>query len=303
MISYHKHSKGKQKIIEAKDSDKNTWVRVISPDEKEIKFLEEKFKLDEQLIQDALDQNEVPRIEKEGKNIYIFLRVPRKELTDEATITLSVIFTPQNIITISTRKTGLYNFLEKQNANVMDPEEFIVTTLDYIFKKYNDNVRKILKEVKTDRRNLSKLKNKDLLDLVLQEDILNDYMASLHPMISMYDRILKLKVIKLDSEEKEEIKDLIIDLTQTFDTCKLVQKTITNMRDYYSTMVSSRINDSITILTLFTIFLTIPAVLSSIYGMNIPLPLQDNPHIFWLLSGSVVAIWAILIKLFRRLNN
>jgi len=303
MISYHKRLKGKKEISEVKTATKNTWIRVLSPTEQEIQFLEEKFKLDKQLIHDALDQNELPRIEKLDKNIYIYLRIPRKEIVDEPTITLSVILTPENIITISTKQTGLYNFLEQQQTNIADTEEFIVKTLHHIFKKYNDNVREILKEVKKDRRNLSKLKNKDLLDLVLQEDVLNDYIAALHPMISMYDRILKLNVIKLESKEKEEIKDLIIDLTQTFDTCKLVQKTISNMRSYYSTMVSGRINDSITVLTLFTIFLTIPTVLSSIYGMNITLPLQNNPYTFWLLSGTVVIIWAILFKLFKRLNN
>ena len=303
MISYYKNFKGREKVTEVKTGEKNTWVKVISPNEKEIEFLEDKFKLDNPLIRDALDPNELPRIEKEGQNIYIYLRIPRSEITDEPTVTLSIIITPQNIITISTKEIKLYDFLEEQKTKIIDPEEFIVTTLYYIFKKYNDNVRKILKEVKKDRRNLSKLKNKDLLDLVLQEDVLNEYIASLHPMISMYDRILKLNLIKLANEEKEEIKDLIIDLTQTFDTCKLVKKTITNMRDYYSTMVSSRINDSITILTLFTIFLTIPAVLSSIYGMNISLPLQNNPYIFWMLGGGVIVIWAVLFKFFKRFNN
>lgn len=303
MISYYKNLRGQKKVKEVKTGERNTWIKVISPSEEEIKFLEDKFKLDDPLIQDALDSHELPRIEKEGQNIYIYLRIPRSEITDEPTLTLSIIITPSNIITISTKNIKLYDFLEEQKTKIVDPEEFIVTTLRYIFRKYNDNVRKILKEVKKDRRNLSRLKNKDLLDLVLQEDVLNEYIASLHPMISMYDRILKLNVIRLGREEKEEIEDLIIDLTQTFDTCKLVKKTISNMRDYYSTMVSSRINDSITILTIFTIFLTIPAVLSSIYGMNISLPLQNNGSIFWILAGGVVVIWAVLFKFFKRLNN
>ena len=160
-----------------------------------------------------------------------------------------------------------------------------------------------MKEVKKDRRNIVKLKNKDILDLVLQEDILNEYISSLYPMISMYDKILKLNVLRLDSEEKDEIEDLIVDLNQTFDTCKSVRQTITNMRDYYSTTVSNKINDSITILTIFTVFLTIPAVISSIYGMNISLPFQSNTSLFFILVGIVLFIWAILFKFFKRLVN
>lgn len=301
MISYFKKVKGNTKKIGR--AENNTWIKAISPTEEEIKVLEKKFDLDEQLIKDGLDPNELPRIEKEGSNVYIYLRIPRTRMEEEATATLLMVLTTKNIITISNQELKLYETLEGADINLSDTEEFLVKTLRYIFRKYNSNVRKILKEVKRDKRNLSRLRNKDILDLVLQEDVLNDYIASLFPMISMHNRILKLNVLKLDREEKDEIEDLIVDLTQTYDNCKLVKKTITNMRDYYSAMVSNRINDSITILTVFTIFLTIPTVISGIYGMNINLPFQNNPYIFWILVGGVIAIWAILFKFFKRILN
>lgn len=304
MITYYQTNKGKQGIQKETSHKKGSWVKVVSPTPEEVKFLDDKFDLDEVLINDALDPNEVPRIEKEGSNIYIYLRIPKTNLEDEPTVTLSIIITPEDIVTISSKEIKLYEILEQtKKFDVADTEKFMLTTLKYIFRNYNENVRKILKEVKKDRRNILKLKNKDILDLVLQEDILNEYISSLYPMISMYDKILKLKVLRLDSDEKEEIEDLIVDLNQTFDTCKSVRQTITNMRDYYSTTVSNKINDSITILTIFTVFLTIPAVISSIYGMNISLPFQNKAYIFFILLGIVLFIWAILFKFFKKLVN
>ena len=304
MITYYRTIKGLEKIKGQKEYKKNSWVKVISPTPEEVKFLDDKFNLDKDLINDALDPNEVPRIEKEGQNIYIYLRIPKISLADEPTVTLSIIITPENIVTISTKEINLYTQFENaKNFNVGDTEKFMLATLKYIFKNYNENVRNILKEVKKDRRNILKLKNKDILDLVLQEDILNEYISSLYPMIAMYNKILKLNVLRLDSEEKEEIEDLIIDLNQTFDTCKSVKQTITNMRDYYSTTVSNKINDSITILTIFTVFLTIPAVISSIYGMNIALPFQHTSSIFFFLIGLVLVIWFILFNFFKKFVN
>lgn len=301
MINYYKNIKGKG-IQQIQNYSENGWIKVVSPTTEETEFLERKFHLETDLIQDALDPNELPRIEKEGENVYIYLRIPKSNPLDGLPITLSIILTPKNIITISTREMRLYETLENSGTlNVADAEEFLVITLHYIFEKYNGNVRKILKDVKKNRINMSRLRNKDILNLVLQEDILNDYISSLFPMISMYHKILKLNILKLDSKEKETIEDLIEDLNQTFDTCKSVKQTITNMRDYYSTTISSRMNDSITILTIFTVFLTIPAVLSSIYGMNIKLPFQESPFAFLYFIGIVVVIWGILFKYFRRM--
>ena len=161
-------------------------------------------------------------------------------------------------------------------------------------------MRRTLKEVKRDRRNIRKLREKDIFDLVLQEDFLNDYLSSFSPLIDMYKKILKIRSLKFKEDEKEFIEDLVIDLDQTFNTCKTSLKTITNMRDYYSTTLTNNLNRTITVLTVFTIFLTIPTVLSSIYGMNISLPFQNNPLIFLLLSGITILIWIIAFIGFKK---
>ena len=56
------------------DFKAGSWVYVESPSSKEIKFLKDKFDLEEGLLRDAVDIYEVPRFEVEkGKN-YIFTR-------------------------------------------------------------------------------------------------------------------------------------------------------------------------------------------------------------------------------------
>ena len=114
--------------------------------------------------------------------------------------------------------------------------------------------------------------------------------------------MLKLKCVKFKEDEKEFIEDLIIDLNQTLNSCKSALKSISNMRDYYSTTLSNNLNKIITVLTVFTILLTVPAVLSGIYGMNIKLPAQDIAGIFWLLMGIVILIWAIVLIIFRKIR-
>jgi magnesium transporter len=144
------------------------------------------------------------------------------------------------------------------------------------------------------------LKNKDIIDLIKQEDTLNDYLASFPLIIETNKKLLKIRSLKLNEEEKEIIKDLEIDLEQTLTNCKFVLKNISNMRDYYSTTLSGNLNKIITVLTVFTVLLTIPTTISGIYGMNISLPGQNLPNFFWFLTILVFIIWFILLVILRQ---
>ncbi|MCK9595718.1 hypothetical protein M0R19_00850 [Candidatus Pacearchaeota archaeon] len=300
MIEYYSGG-GKEKLVKLNRFSSDSWVKVINPESEEIDFLIDKFNLDRTLLMDGLDLYEIPRIEEEEKNIYIFLRVPTSKIENESTSSFLLIITKNNLITISYENLELFNelfnskqFITKRKLNCL------LQILFYVFRSFNLNVRRILKEVKRDKKNIKKLKESDILDLVLQEDMFNDYLFSFSPLIDIYNQILKIKSLKFSENEKESIEDLVVDLNQTFNTCKVALKTISNMRNYYSTTLTNNLNRIITILTIFTIFLTIPAVISSIYGMNIILPFQDIKGIFFFLTGVTLLIWGIIFFVFKK---
>ncbi len=116
------------------------------------------------------------------------------------------------------------------------------------------------------------------------------------------ESLKRISLVRINAPEKEFIEDLLVDLNQSFEICKSALKGLSNMRDYYSTTLTSNLNRVITLLTFFTVFLTIPAVISSIYGMNIALPLQDNPSLFAGLFVLVLGIWAVLLFIFKKLK-
>ncbi len=278
-----------------------SWIKVVNPNEKEIEFLTKKFSLERNLLIDGLDLYEVPRIEEENKNLYVFLRVPTSKIENEFTSSFLVVLTKNNIVTVSQEDLEIFEKLSASRYFLKSGvSRDILQILSYVFNSFSLNVRKIIKEVKRDKRNIRKLKEKGILELILQEDILNEYLSSLSQLIDMYNKILKAKVLRFKEDEKEFVEDLIVDVNQTFNTCRAALKTISNMREYYSTTLSNNLNRIITIMTVFTIFLTIPTVISSIYGMNIILPFQETPNIFLLLVSITLLIWIIVFIAFKR---
>jgi len=301
-MQYYQRNKSNGKLRSLQKYAKDSWVDIVNPSEEEIDFLVKTLKLNADHIVDGLDADEIPRFEEENGIIYLFLRVPfGGDQNGSHSFLLAV--TKHNVITISKGDLGI---IEKVSSSrdflISDKTAGITNTLSFISRSYGLNVRRILKEVRKDRRHLDSLGDKDILDLVSQEDSLNDYTSSLFPLMNVYSQLTKLKQIKFEGEETEIIDDLVIDLHQTLKTTQYSLKSISNMREYYNTALTNKLNKKISLLTMFTIFLTIPTVLGSIYGMNVALPLQSHPDIFMMLGLFVLGIWAVLLLLVKKLK-
>jgi magnesium transporter len=81
----------------------------------------------------------------------------------------------------------------------------------------------------------------------------------------------------------EDYGELIEGLSQTFDS-----------------MQANRTNEIIKILTLISSILLPLTFLTGLYGMNVNLPLQDDPRSFWIVIAVMVVIVSFMYFLFKR---
>jgi len=302
MIEYFEKTKeGRMKKI---PSCKNgCWINATDPSSEEIKFLTEKFDLNEENLHDGLDIHEIPRTESDEKNIYIYLSTPTEKISQEHISSFLIVYTQKHLITTSKYPLEIFEKLsESKSKNFKDisgPTQ-ILYLLYLISKSFETSVRRIVKEIKENKSDLSKLNNEDIAKLIQNEDKLNSYITPFETMIDNYYKILRHSSLHFKEEDREYLEDLITDLSQTLGLCKYNLQSISNMRTYYSTNLSNNLNKTVTALTIFTIFLAIPTVISSIYGMNITLPFQDNPNLFFYLGGLVLFIWLVLFVGLKR---
>ena len=100
-------------------------------------------------------------------------------------------------------------------------------------------------------------------------------------------------------KDKDIVEDLINESEQGFDLCKSTLKSISNMRNNLVIMLSNRLNKTISTLTILTVIITIPAAISGIYGMNLRLPLQQNPFAFFYILGFIIVSWTLFFVYFK----
>jgi len=89
-------------ILEEIDAPKKgSWIRVVDPSTEELEHLEKQHNLDSDLLADGIDLYEVPRIEQDDGNLYIYVRFSRPEGEHTSTHPLLIVVTPDLLITVS----------------------------------------------------------------------------------------------------------------------------------------------------------------------------------------------------------
>lgn len=281
MIKYYYKSLRSQNVQELAEYKRGSWVYVEAPTEEELEELVSKFKLDPGLIEDALDEDEMPRLEKENDQSYIFVRYAYKnEEAELVTMPLLFVFSDDLVITISLVHlpvidkfmAGKIDFATTQRAKL------VLQILHEIVEQYDAFINSTSKQIKLIRSRLRghEISNQDFIDFVLIEDELNEFLAALMPTNATLRRLLRGRYIPLFEEDQDIIEDLLLNNEQSIEACSSNIKSIVNIREAYSSISSNNLNRTMKILTGATVLITLPNVIFGMYGMNINLPFQGE---------------------------
>ncbi len=273
---YHKSVKEK-KIKTISKFKVGAWLRVYGPSEEELSTLETLLGVEKDLLSDALDPFEAPRLEYKKGITYVFVKLPQKENGNIKIHTLLVAFGEDFILTVSKEKI---NFLDelvgRKQVNTTQKTKFFLKLFSLINYQYNYLLLDINKKASALREKIEKIDNKDIAHFIDLEKILNDFLSVLLPTNNLLKRLLSGKYIPLYEDDKDLAEDLFLANGQLLEYTKTVLKYVVNIRSAYSNIINHDLNRVMKLLTALTIILTIPTIIFSFYGMNIPLPLSGS---------------------------
>lgn len=301
MITYYYKNLRSKKVNEVSDYRPGSWVCVQSPTPEEVEQLVERFNLDPGHLEDALDADEMPRLEKEGDLTYIFVRYAyTNEELELDTAPLLFVIGPDLLITVALHNLPrLQRFLSgKVEFATTQRTKLVLQILHQIVDQYEVFINNIGRQIKLIRSRLRghDINNQDFIDFVLIEDELNEFLSALQPTTAILRRLLLGRHIPLYTEDQDIVEDLLLNNEQSIEGCRSNVKSIVNIREAYSTISSNNLNRSMKILTAATVLITLPNVIFGMYGMNINLPFQDEPWAYPLVIGiSLIATVAIYI--------
>lgn len=302
MIKVFKKTVKDQKVITSLNlvNEKGIFIYCINPSADEIKTLSLKLGINDGLIKDALDPYEVPRLEEDNDIIFTITSFPVKDGGRLLSIPFAIAVNGDFAAIISSRNLHfLENWFESGTDFVTTQKTKLVNMIfKNLMEEYNRQLTAINREVHRISLTPGKIVRDDIAKLVWFEESLNLLFGDLTPTHSILRKILSGKKLKLYDEDKEIIEDTILYTEQLLELVKQNLMKISNLRNVYSTILTDNLNNTIKFLTAATVILTVPTIIASIYGMNVPLPLENHPSAFVLVILLILFSTIFLIYFF-----
>ena len=306
MLKVYKTNTTDKNLKKIKRISTDCWIDLTSPTTDEIDKVVEKTEIDKELIMKMLDTEELPRIEQSGNATLVVIDTPYLENQYEyTTYPLGIIITENNyVITISTKKVSILDDFKQdkvKNFRTAKKTRFLIqiilrTASSYlrVLKKVNDGIAQKEQVLK------KQTQNKDLVDMLEIEKTLVYFITSLKANDLVLEKLSKGNILPMYDVDLDLLEDAVIETKQAIEMSGIYKDILTSITNTYTTIVSNNLNIAMKFLAAATIVLSIPTMIASYLGMNIPLgSISTNPNaliIVLILSISLALLIAFILK-------
>lgn len=291
-------------------NDQTHWINLNSDNETELRALFEEYHLDDQILAYTLDKNERAHLDydRSTNTLVLIFNVPNQTKIDNhyETIPMTFIITNQTLITI-TNKKNQYLYVHMKNMLAHDSGltlfEFLFSSLFYITDSFFPYIEEINSErVSVNNKLKQETTKKNLLYLSdLETGIV--FLVSASKQNAVLLNQIKTHAIykRLTEDEKEELDDALIEAKQLVEMTQLSSQILQQLSVSYNNVLNNNLNETIRILTVLSVLLTIPTIITGFFGMNVPLPLTDNPMAWIIIIAMSGIIWITLSFVLKRI--
>lgn len=281
------------------------WMHVVSPEPAELARLEA-LGIPSDFMEHLQDPDERPRAERDDGKVLVILRFPFVQGAGAdlpyATLPLSIIVLENMIVTVTPRSTGfLQRFAEGgvRGHSTAKKTRFILRLLHFIANEYLLHVREINRVVDAVEDRLQRsLRNQEVLELLKYQKSLVYFTTALKANELVLQRLQRGRLLQLFPDDDELLEDVLVETQQALEMTSISENILSQMMDAFASIISNNLNVVMKVLTSVTIILSLPTLLASLYGMNVPLPWAGHPLAFLgvlalslVLSGSVAFIF------------
>ena len=309
MIRYFKTDN--QRIQEEEKIGDGVWVQMLQPTHQECAEIAEVLNVDIEDIQAALDEEESSRIELQDGYTLILVDIPsietRHDKESYTTIPLGIILTDDEIVTVCTEDTPVLQVFLNNRVKEFSTKKkmrFVYQILYRISVLYQNDLR-IIDKMRTEieERVGEDTEEDDLIALHELESTLVYFATSLRANGVVLERLTRYKRLEQYPEDKELLGDVIVENKQAIEMTGIYRDIINGTRELMSTVIDNRLNNVMKSLTIITLIMAIPTVISGIYGMNVSskwVPLATTAHGFMIIIGVIVVICVLILILLKK---
>ena len=270
------------------------WIHLCDPSEKEVGRVCAQLHIDPDLVRAPLDEEERSRIEQEddGQTL-IIVDTPTVQTEGHSfvysTIPFGIILTQDNVVTVCLRENALARAFMEGLVKGCSTKKFKRLALQMLYRNaslflfYLRQVDKASTRVENELH--ISMKNKELIQMLGLEKSLVYFSTSLKGNEIVLEKLLRMDFVKDYPDDTELLEDVIIENKQAIEMSNIYRDILSGTMDAFASVISNNLNIVMKLLAAVTIILTVPTIVSSLWGMNVPVPFEHNPFGFWIALG------------------
>ncbi len=289
----------------------DVWINLVNPTVEEIDYVQTSLNLDREALTAALDDEEGSRAEVTSKYTLILIDAPTREWRNGreefTTYPISITVTDTAIITVCLQELfALSNLIAGKNKtmniiNVANRPRFVLQILFRIAINYQADLKYIeIKRMAIEESIRKATRRDDLFELHELESNLVYFKTSLSVNTSIIERISKQSRFISSTEDRDLMDDVIIETSQALEMTNTYSQIIKGTRQLVEADLNNSLANTMKFLTSITLIISIPTMIASFYGMNVPLPGTDMPYTYLVLFGSMIVLSLVCIWHLRR---
>lgn len=281
-----------------------TWVELVDANTKEVVDTINNYHLPNILKGYMLDAHEHSRFEYDNVKKYsvmIMRSLVSGQDENVHTSPVVIVFTDNLIMTKSASR---YRIKQETKCNKFD---VILNMLQRINKPYMnklDQMNENVEEMQNTRRQRH-INNRSLNDIaILKNDLvyLKTATSANIMAINQFQKAsdnMKIPVL-FDQNQDQRIDDVSVEYEESEYIFNVLDEIISQIEDTYSNIINNNLNEIMKLLTVWSLVLAIPPIISGFYGMNVGLPLANSP---WSWIFTVVITLLVIYGMIRYLKR
>ena len=297
-------------IHEIEKFEEGCWIKLTDPTLEECAAVSEEHGIDIADLRAALDDEESSRMSLEDDYTLIIVDIPTAEVRNNrhtyTTIPLGILVKEDVLITVCSEESAVLRIFIDQRVREFSTKKQMRFTYQILYNAsmvYQSLLRSIdRKRTEIEERiDQESTENEDLVDLHELESNLVYFATSLRANGVVLDRLTRYGRLRQYEEDQELLEDVIIENRQAIEMTQIYRDIINGTRELLSTVINNRLNNAMKYLAAITIVMSIPTIVSGLWGMNVSgrwMPLSETPHGFLIiciatLVVSIITMWIL----------
>ncbi|MFB9990581.1 magnesium transporter CorA family protein [Deinococcus oregonensis] len=308
MLTYYRSIGGK--LTTAESYSDGCWINATAPTAEELARISRETGLELDYLSYPLDPDERSRFEREDGQLLMIMQTSYR-LPDESdipydTVPLGILHTDHCLVTVCALEnpvvkdviSGLVRRVSTAKKNRLTLQLFLRNAQRFLIDVRQINKRVDLIEDKLENSQ----QNRELLNLLKLEKSLVYFMTGLKANEAMMERVKRDRIFEMYEEDSDLLDDVLIENLQAIEMASIASNILTSMAGAFASVISNNVNQVVKVLTVTTILVAIPTLVTSIFGMNVPVPFHDNPDGMWIVLAIAMVLASTLAFLFHRLK-